>query len=191
MTRDTHKRHIAIWRALAVLAASALCASMASANESITPDDVKGPFQWGAASRVTQLRHLYFADQPDRAGLESARDAGVAIVINMRAPSEIDWGEQAAVEELGMSYVNVPVTGRSFDPDQFEKIESTIAAHPNEKILVHCGSSNRVGGWLTTHLVTRHDMSEADALAVGRRAGITNPGIEKRVHAYLEARELK
>jgi protein tyrosine phosphatase (PTP) superfamily phosphohydrolase (DUF442 family) len=186
---DTRSTVTTIRQALAALAISTICASLAAADQTITPGDVMGPYQWGAATRVTQLRHLYFADQPDAAGFEAAHEADVGIVINMRAPAEIDWDEEAAVEKLGMTYYNVPVTGSTFDRAQFERIESIVAAHPDEKILLHCGSSNRVGGWLATHLVTRHQLSEEDAIAVGRKAGITKRGIETRVHAYLEAEQ--
>jgi len=177
-------------RCVALASASLLLlSSSAIGEERIVPDDVKGPFSWGAATRVTQLRHLHFADQPDSVGVEAARSAGVAVVINMRAPSESDWDEKAAVEKLGMAYYNVVVTGPTFDREQFEKIESLVATHPNDTILIHCGSSNRAGGWLATHLVTRHDLSEDEAIEVGRRAGITKRGVEERVHAYLATRE--
>jgi len=169
--------------ALLVLAASA-----GSADDGITPADVSDPIAWGAATRVTQLRFLYFADQPDAAGFEAARLAGVETVIDLRAPNERDWDERAAVEALGLRYFNVPITGEALDADAIERIEALVEAHRPEPILIHCSSSNRAGAWLATHLVTRHGISEADAIAVGRRAGITKDVIEARVHTYLEAR---
>jgi protein tyrosine phosphatase (PTP) superfamily phosphohydrolase (DUF442 family) len=184
--RKTRSLRLISISTLLALAASALVASVSAADQPIVPADVKGPMQWGTASHVTQLRRLYFADQPDQAGLEAAKAAGVAVVINMRAPSEMNWDEGAAATKLGMQYYDVPVSGPTFDRAQFERIESIVAEHPDDEILIHCGSSNRAGGWLATHLVTRHHMSESDALAVGRKAGITKRGIEKRVHAYLE-----
>jgi len=165
-----------------------LVAPHAAAQAVIAPDDVEGPFAWGAATRVTHLSHLYFADQPDAAGFELAKQAGVTTVIDLRAPGERDWEEQPVVEALGLAYYNVPVTGPDFDAAAFERIEALVAARPHEPILVHCSTSNRVGGWLATHLVTRHGLSEADALAVGRRAGITKQEIVDRVDRYLEAR---
>jgi protein tyrosine phosphatase (PTP) superfamily phosphohydrolase (DUF442 family) len=179
--------------ALAVLALASACwmlgllvAARAGAEPPITPDDVKGPMTWGAATRVTHLRHLYFADQPDAAGFEAAKQAGVLTVIDLRAPGERDWDERALVEGLGLAYYNVPVEGGAFDRAAFERIEALVAQAGPEPILLHCSSSNRVGGWLATHLVTRHGLSEEEALAVGRRAGITKEPIERSVEAYLE-----
>ncbi|MBW2271417.1 MAG: hypothetical protein JRH16_22925 [Deltaproteobacteria bacterium] len=155
-----------------------------AANRAVSPDDVKGPFSWGEASRVTQLGDLFFADQPDRAGFEQAREAGVEVVINLRAPGELDWDEPAAAKELGLTYYNVPITGPRFDPEAIARIDALVSEHEGSKVLVHCGSSNRVGGWLATHLITQ-GMSTEDAIVVGRRAGITKQGIVDRVETWV------
>lgn len=159
----------------------------ALAEPAFTPDDVSEPMAWGTATRVTQLSRLYFADQPDLAGFELARQAGVTTVIDLRAPSEREWEARAAVESLGLTYYNVPVVGEQFDPAAFERIEALVEQHHDETILIHCSSSNRVGGWLAVHLVTRHGLSREEALAVARRAGITKEVIVERVEAYLDA----
>jgi protein tyrosine phosphatase (PTP) superfamily phosphohydrolase (DUF442 family) len=164
-------------------------AGVALAGEPISADEVKGPVHWGSAERVTHLRHLWFADQPDAAGFELARAAGVAVVINLRAPSELDWDEKAAVEKLGMTYYNVPVAGPRFEKSAFERIEELVSQNEDAQVLIHCASSNRVGGWLATHLVEKHGMSVEDALVVGRRAGITKQGVEDGVRAYLADHE--
>ena len=70
---------------------------------------MEGPFAWGSANGVTKLRHLYFGGQPDAAGLAAARDQGIAVVINLRAPEELDWDEAATAEALGLAYYNVPI----------------------------------------------------------------------------------
>jgi heme/copper-type cytochrome/quinol oxidase subunit 3 len=97
-------------------------------------------------------------------------------VINLRAPWELRWDERSAVEALGMSYYNVPVTGRSFDPKAFARVEELVSQNRGKEILIHCASSTRAGGWLATHLVRERGMSVDDALAVGRRTGISNWG---------------
>jgi len=105
----------------------------------------------------------------------------------MRDPSEHDWDEESAARDLGLAYYNVPVTGKRFEPAAFQRIDALVAENESQQVLIHCGSSNRAGGWLATHLVAEHGMSVDDALAVGRRAGITKKGIEKRVRAYVDA----
>jgi uncharacterized protein (TIGR01244 family) len=160
-------------------------AAALAADDSVSPEDVNGPFSWGTATRVTQLEDLFFADQPDRAGFEQAREAGVEVVINLRDPAELDWDEPAAAKELGLTYYNVPITGPRFDPAAIARIDALVDEHEGSKILVHCGSSNRVGGWLATRLITQ-GMSTEDAVAVGRKAGITKQGIVDRVDTWVD-----
>ena len=153
--------------------------------QSPKPEDVV-ELDWGATPNVSHLNSLYFAGQVDAEGLRKAKESGVTVVVNMRAPSEHDWDEAAAAKALGLLYISVPVTGGSFDPAAFARIEEIVAGRGDDSILLHCGSSNRVGGWLATHLVQQHDMDIEDALDVGRAAGITSGGIEKRVREYLD-----
>ena len=165
----------------------ALIGATACTHGAITPDQVQGPLSWGEAHSVTQLRHLWFAGQPDESALERAKAEGIRVVINLRDPSEQEWDEQAAAEGLGMTYYNVPIRGgQPFERAAFERIETIVEQHHGESTLVHCSSSNRAGAWLATHLVRRHGMPVEDALSVGRRAGITKEAMEKNVRRYLE-----
>lgn len=170
-----------------------LCQSIpTAAGEPVTPEDVVGPYVFGSAQNVMRLHHLWFAGQPDAVGFAAARDAGIAVVIDLRAPRERSWDEAPVVTGLGMSYYNVPVTGDAFEPTVFAEIERIVQENHDDEILIHCASSNRVGGWLAVHLVLYHGMNEEDALAVGRRAGITKPSIEERVRAYFaDSRDTK
>ncbi|MCP5057656.1 MAG: hypothetical protein GY937_13170 [bacterium] len=169
---------------LIAIASLGLCVG-GLAEGTFSPDQVEGPFTWGSVSNVTHLSHLWFAGQPDQAGIEKAKAEGIAVVINLRDPSEHAWDEKSAVEALGMTYYNVPVRGVPFDKAAFAEIETLVKQHHGEEILVHCASSNRVGGWLATHLVGSHGMSADEAIAVGRRAGITKEPIAEAVRAFV------
>jgi protein tyrosine phosphatase (PTP) superfamily phosphohydrolase (DUF442 family) len=163
-----------------------LIAAAACYPGGVSPDEVQGPFSWAGLEGVTHLRHLWFSGQPDQAAFERARAEGISVVINLRDPSELEWDESATVTALGMTYYNVPVQGgQPFDRAAFERIEALVAQHHEEQVLVHCASSNRVGGWLATHLVDEHGMSVDEALVVGRRTGITKEKTESDVRSYL------
>ena len=170
----------------AVILLVALSLGFAGACGSPEPGAVEGPFVWGGVRNVTRLGNLWFAGQPDLAGLEAARENGVAVVINMREPGEMGWDEASAVEALGMHYFSVPVSpSRPVSPQAFERIEEILAANPDRQILLHCGSSGRVGAWLATQLVKREGMSVDQALAVARRAGLNQEPFIQRVRDYL------
>jgi protein tyrosine phosphatase (PTP) superfamily phosphohydrolase (DUF442 family) len=183
----TATRTVALLRGLLLLAiGSILLAACERSPETISADEVRGPFVWGAASNVTGVRHLWFSEQPDEAGLEAARTEGVGIVVNLREEREYDWDERRAVENLGMRYVNVPVPGdQPFSPQSFARIDALVKENPDETILVHCSSANRAAGWYVTHLVSEHGMSLDEALVIGRRVGITKEGIVEKVRRYF------
>ena len=185
MTRRNHPRRYLLRRVVLLAAVCGLVAAHALAKGALSPDAVEGPIVWGEATRVTHLSHLYFADQPDVAGFEAAKKAGVTTVIDLRAPAERDWDERAVVEGMGLTYYNAPVTGDAFDPAVFRQIEAWVAEHPDDEILIHCSSSNRVGAWLAVHLVEKHGLAEEEAIEIGRRAGITQEAMELKVRAYL------
>ncbi len=149
------------------------------------PADVK-ELDWGKTPNVTQLGTLFFAGQIDEEGLQRAKDAGVTLVLNLRSPDEHDWDEESAVEGAGLQYANVPITGAGFTPDAVAEIEALVKEHQAQGVLVHCASSNRVGGWLTTHMVTQHGEDLETALEFGRRAGMKSPAVEKRARDYLD-----
>ena len=94
--------------------------------------------------------------------------------------------ETATVEKRGVAYYNVPVSGPRFERDVFGHIEELVEANEDVPILLHCSTSNRVGGWLATHLVREHSMTIDAALAVGRRAGITKEEVADRVREYVQ-----
>ena len=114
-------------------------------------------------------------------------DAGIEVVIDLRVAGERDWDEASVAETLGLAYHNVPIPGQEpFDVATFDEIETLLLEHPSSKILVHCSSGNRAAAWITTHLVRQHGLSSADAVAIGRRAGMTKPAIVTKTKTFLE-----
>ena len=161
---------------------------VATAGDTLGPSDVNGPTSWGKAQSVMSIKHLYLAGQPDQVGLEAAAAAGVEVMVDLRGPSEAKWDEGEAVEGLGLTYHNVPVSRGSdtFSRDAMERIEEIVAEHRGQKILLHCSTGNRAAGWLATHLVTRHGLETDAAVEVARKAGMSKPKIESRVRNYLQ-----
>ncbi len=159
------------------------------ASQQITPADVTGPETWGASDNVTHVRHLYFSEQPDAEALRTAKLNGVTTVINLRDPSESDWDEEDAVESLGLNYINIPIRKQSetFSPTAIAAINAAVEAQNGQPVLLHCSSGNRAAGWLAIHLVEGHKLSNENAIAVAREAGLSSDVIAKRVTTYIES----
>lgn len=120
--------------------------------------------------------------QPDAEDLHALARAGVRRVVNLRPHSELNWDEAACAAQCGLEYVNIPVAS----PDDLnranaDRLQQAIAG--DAPVLVHCGSSNRVGALLALLAVWQWGKSHEEALALGRAAGLTamEPAVRMRL----------
>lgn len=125
------------------------------------------------------------AGQPSKQDFETLRDQGLQTVINLRAPSERGTRDEPEwMKELGLTYVSIPVeSAESLDEEVARELDRALenAARP---VLVHCGSSNRVGAVFALRAFHVEGMSAEDSLDVGRSAGVTK--LEDKVRELLE-----
>jgi len=134
---------------------------------------------------------VYFAGLPTEAGLRMAEERGVGLVINVisvpESKTRIRFDERKLVEQLGMKYVFIPVTPGSFSIGDVDKFTAALASiHDDEKILIHCASSNRAGGIWAAYLARKLGMSEEEALARGREAGLNRESMVGAVKRVIE-----
>jgi uncharacterized protein (TIGR01244 family) len=126
--------------------------------------------------------HVYFAGQPSPADLAEYARLGVRTIVNLRMPSEMEkigFDEAAAAGTAGMKYVNVPLSSAPPTDGELAKIYAELNKAGNEKILLHCASSNRAGMAWAIFRGTQHGVAATDALAEGKLAGLKAPGLEK------------
>jgi len=114
--------------------------------------------------------------QPTPEQIEAAARAGYRTVINLRGEKEsgFEW-EPQTVEELGMKYEHLPVTGKdSLTHERIERIDAVLTAALQEgPVLLHCASGNRIGAVLALRAAWVEDMDPEEALAYGRASGMT------------------
>jgi len=123
------------------------------------------------------------AGQPDETGLKELAEDGYAAVIDLRGAGE-DRGldEKSFVENLGMDYVPLPIAGR--DAISFEnarRLDQILSSY-EKPVLVHCGSSNRVGALFALR-EKLHGADDEEALSFGKSAGMTS--LESTVKSRL------
>lgn len=145
--------------------------------------------QYPGFNNIFQDGDVFFAGQPrDEEALRRLKDAGVDTVINIRAEEEmsrIPYDEPAAVERLGMKYLQIPVTPKTFSGDAVDRLADALDASQG-KCLIHCGSSNRVGGIWAAYLARKRGMDVDDALEEGRSAGLSAAMMENAVVRVVE-----
>ncbi len=124
------------------------------------------------------------AGQPNEAEFKELADDGYAAVIDLRSAGE-DRGldEETTVEGLGMEYIALPIDGRdAINFDNAKKLDEILSQY-DKPVLVHCGSSNRVGALFALR-ENMNGASDEDSLAFGKSAGMTS--LESTVQTRLE-----
>ena len=142
------------------------------------PDQTVWKYRFEPADGITA------AGQPNEEGLKELADDGYAAVIDLRTAGE-DRGlnEQNVVEDLGMDYVSLPIAGRgAINFENAKKLDQILGKY-DEPVLVHCGSSNRVGALFALR-EKMNGANDDDALAFGRSAGMTS--LEGTVKTRIE-----
>lgn len=126
------------------------------------------------------------AGQPTDEALADIQKAGFKAVLNLRTEREGSLEEKPKVEALGMAYYNIPINGREgYSPEIVETFEKILADNDNRPLLIHCASSNRVGGLWFVHQVLHNGVDETAALAEGKKAGMKR--IEALAKEYVAA----
>lgn len=119
---------------------------------------------------------VWTGGQPWPEHLSKLKDAGVKVVINLRAHSEHQGGrEEAKVKELGMSYFNIPVDSQApdeLDADDFLKF--TDEQLKNGPVFIHCAVATRVGAFWMIRRVLRDNWEFNKALEEANQIGLNN-----------------
>ena len=125
------------------------------------------------------------AGQPDAAAFQVFADSGYAAVIDLRTAGENrGLDEQVLVEELGMTYLSMPITQSGITFENAALLDAAITG-ADGPVLVHCASSNRVGALLALR-ASLAGADDEDAVRIGRKAGMT--GLEPVVRGLLTSK---
>ncbi len=121
---------------------------------------------------------LLCGGQPTTAQLDQARDAGYALIINLRPQSELEACGIDEAEEVmtrGMRYVQLPIGGPAdLTREAATLLDEALASAPDKPVMIHCASGNRVGALLALRAGWLQDATPAQALKLGQDAGLTS-----------------
>lgn len=139
---------------------------------------------WPGVDNLFQDGSVFFGGQPDAASLERlAKEHGIKTIVNLRRQEEmqkVEFDEVALAEKLGMKYVHVPCSPPSMCAADVDAMAQAIDS-TQDPVLIHCASSNRVGGMWAAYLATKQGMNLDEALAKGEAAGLSMPPIIEAV----------
>jgi protein tyrosine phosphatase (PTP) superfamily phosphohydrolase (DUF442 family) len=129
-------------------------------------------------------QNLVTGGQPTLEDLNRLAKRGVKVVINLRTKGEFNkFNERQAVERLGMEYVSIEIDGSDgITPANAIRLDKALG-ELKQPALVHCASSNRVGGLLAFRAFSLQNKSAEESLQIGKLAGMRST--EKKVKILL------
>lgn len=145
---------------------------------------------WGIPNASFPLPGVMAAGQPTGEQIQlMVEEGGYRTVIDLRAPDETrGFDEREAARQIGLTYINIPVTPATLDQATIDRFLDVFrkAARP---VLLHCSSSNRVGGLLYAWWVLEKKEPPAKALEQARAAGLRSPEIIEKVQKLVAERQ--
>lgn len=125
---------------------------------------------------MSSVHKVLNGGQPSPLDLSDFSSQGVKTVINLRAPTEdLGFDERALCEQLKLDYRVLPIAGpEDLTRDHVKAFDSELTdALSKGDVLVHCGTSNRVGALMALREVWLRGTPQEPALEIGRQFGLT------------------
>ncbi len=174
------RRHLMLLSHALLLITLTACESRNDATVATASEGAVRLDDWAGINNLFQDGRMYFGGQPDEASLARlAGEAGVKTIVNIRFPEEmsrVSFDEQAVVDSLGLRYVTIPVSPASFSQEDVDRF-AEVLSETDEPVLLHCASSNRVGGMWAAYLAMHRGVSAGEAIELGRSAGLRSDGM--------------
>jgi len=76
------------------------------------------------------------AGQPTEDELQSLKESGCSLVLNVRMPDEPGQVDQQTIESLGLKYASVPYTGPTLNAEHVRKVRELVDA-AGGPVLIH------------------------------------------------------
>jgi len=132
---------------------------------------------------------IAFAGQPPEPVFAKLKEAGFQTILSLRNPDEISFDEKKAVEEQGMTFVNIPIVSTAITDEKVAEFSRVVSDPDNKPLLIHCGRASRVGGMWYIYRALFDKAPEEQSLEEALAAGLASPALEAVVKDYVESRK--
>lgn len=133
------------------------------------------------ASEFSRTRDdVWIGGQPSSHDLQRLKQAGVALVIDLRTPDEDIKATATEATKHGMGYLNLPVDKAMAEDEVVARFAVALerSREAGEGVLLHCASGNRAGEVWALHQV-EHGEAPATAIAEAEAAGTRDDRLER------------
>jgi uncharacterized protein (TIGR01244 family) len=134
----------------------------------------------GGEGVIARSGPVFISGQPTEESLRKLiADEGITVVINLRSPQEMEdrksvpFDEAAVLKELGVDYVQVPLSrpDHPASPAKVDQVAAALATHQG-KALMHCGVAGRASHMWAAYLIRHRGVDPEVAIA---EAGTIQP----------------
>jgi tyrosine-protein phosphatase SIW14 len=147
---------------------------------------------WAAGPPAPHVRnfgaingHIYRGAAPSSVALQELRDLGVKVIVDLRLAGEGSEAEGLQVRNLGMKYVNVPLSAWSAPTQaQMEKLLPLLFHSDYEPVFIHCRrGKDRTGTVLACYRIQHDNWENRRALEEAKSHGMSR--LERSMQDYV------
>ncbi len=111
--------------------------------------------------------HLSTSGQPTEREIHLLKEAGFKTIINIRPENEMFYvfDEKQIVENLGMNYLQIPMTFETLDANIMSKIFQQIELQQHIKTLIHCHHNIRVSVLFALYRIIKLEWTREEAFS--------------------------
>ena len=129
------------------------------------------------------------AGLPTEVQFRALPEQGYKTVIDLMPPEEYrGFDEPKAAQEVGLKYINIPVTVPTLDQAAIDQFLETMRT-AEKPVMIHCATSNRVGALYYSWLVLEKGMPKDQALEKAQAAGLRHPELTAKVQKLVDERK--
>jgi uncharacterized protein (TIGR01244 family) len=146
------------------------------------------PDTYGIPNATFPESGLMAAGQPSGEQIQLAAEDGYRTLLDLRAADEPrEFDEVLAARQNGLAYVNIPVTLATLGHATIDRFLEAMES-AERPVLLHCGSSERVGALYYTWLVLEKGETPEKALKRAKAAGLHQPELIHKVTKLVAER---
>lgn len=130
--------------------------------------------------------------QPAADEFEQLKEQGFRSIVNLRTEGEEEQPltpeeEGRVVRDLGLEYLNIPVSMKEIKPDQVDRFRSELARLP-KPMFAHCKGGKRAGAFAMMHIACEQGMSGDATLQQAMDMGFEcdKPELKEFVRKYVD-----
>lgn len=182
-----HKLTLVLALFLSACASKEAAGPVAKAASPAAAPVTLAPASCGGIAKLHAFGDVWLASQPTAADLEAAKAQGIKSVVNLRPRGEqADFDEQDFVSGLGLTYLNLPISGPSDLTDENLTRAREALRSAGRPLLLHCASANRVGAVWIPWRVLDGGLGIDAAVAEAKTIGLKSPELEAKARDYVK-----